>query len=234
MKQSTFSLYYFSIGVIFIILVQLHLFLPAVIVKALIIPSLMLYYFSRAKKSISIVHILILTGLFFSWQGDILLQFSNEGPERYLDSDSWFLLGIIAYFLTQVLYVIVFLRQRGRNTILGKRIYQLFLVTAYGFLVLWLVYNQLGDFRIPVIIYAAAILTMLASALNRYGKVNGLSYMLVASGALLFVLSDSLIAINHFYEKINFARIFIMVTYVTAQYLIAIGCLRQEFPDEAG
>ena len=53
MKQSTFTLYYFSIGLIFLILEQFHSFLPALIAKALIIPSLMLYYHYRAKGSYS-------------------------------------------------------------------------------------------------------------------------------------------------------------------------------------
>jgi len=70
-------------------------------------------------------------------------------------------------------------------------------------------------------------LLMLLSALNRYGKVNGLSYILVVIGAMLFVISDSLIAVNKFHMKINFAGVMIMITYVTAQYLIVLGCIRQ-------
>ncbi len=234
MKQSTFSLYYFSIGIVFIILEHFHSFLPALLVKALIIPALMVYYYSRAKNGYSLFHRLILTGLLFSWAGDILLHFSNAGRALYLDNQTWFILGLGAYLLTQVFYTLGFTLQKGRNTIFGRRIYQLFLVAGYGFLIIWLIYNRLGDFRLPVIIYGAGILTMLTAALNRYGKVNGLSYMLVASGALLFVFSDSMVAVNRFYEHVNFARIFIMATYVTAQYLIATGCLRQDFPGETG
>ncbi|HYW96485.1 MAG TPA: lysoplasmalogenase [Bacteroidales bacterium] len=232
MKQSTFSLYYFSIGILFIVLEHLHSFLPALIVKALIIPALMLYFYSRAKTSLTTFHRLILLGLFFSWLGDILLQFSNAGFELCLDVQAWFMLGLAAYFITQVTFSVAFSLQKGRNTIIGRRIYQVFIVAGYGFLLLWFLYNHLGDMKIPVIVYAAAILTMLTTALNRYGKVNGVSYMLVTIGALLFVFSDSMIAVNRFYEKIDFARIFIMATYVTAQYLIAIGCLRQDFDSD--
>ncbi len=234
MKQSTFTLYYFSIGLIFLILEQFHSFLPAVIAKALIIPSLMLYYHYRARGSYSFFHRLILAGLFFSWIGDILLQFSNYEFRIYLDSQTWFLLGIVAYLLTQVFYTVAFSLPRGSNTIFGRRIYQLFLVASYGFLLIWLIYYKLYDLRIPVIAYGIAISAMLLTALNRYGKVNGVSYMLVAIGALLFVFSDSMIAVNRFYEKIDFARIFIMVTYVAAQYFIATGSLRQDISGETG
>ena len=228
MKQSTFSLWYFSIGILFIILEQFNSFLPALIAKALMIPSLMWYFRSKIQGDPDLLQKFILAGLFFSWLGDLLLQFSNMEESPFLDKESWFLLGIGAYFLTQVLYTVAFTLPKGKNTIFRRRIYQLFLVTAYGFLIIWLIYNRLGNFRVPVIIYGVAILTMLTAALNRYGKVNGVSYMLVAIGALVFVFSDTMIAITHFYEKIDFARIFIMVTYVAAQYLIAAGCLRQD------
>jgi len=81
--------------------------------------------------------------------------------------------------------------------------------------------------KVPVILYMVIILLMLLSALNRYGKVNGLSYILVVIGAMLFVISDSLIAITKFHMNINFGGIVIMITYVAGQYLIALGCLRQ-------
>jgi uncharacterized membrane protein YhhN len=69
---------------------------------------------------------------------------------------------------------------------------------------------------------------MLAAALNRYGKVNGLSYILVVIGAILFVASDSMIAINRFIEKFDFARVLTMACYITAQYLIVVGSIRQD------
>ena len=230
MRQQTFTLYYFSIGILFIILEQLHTFFPALIVKSLITFLLMVYYHFRAGRSYGLMHRFIMAGLLFSWMGDILLQFSRAEVQFLLDSDTWFLLGMGAYLLTQIFYTSAFLLPSGRNLILGRRVYQLILVALYGFLLLWLIYHHLGYFRVPVIIYSVALLTMLVSALNRYGKVNGVSYMLVAIGALLFVFSDSMIAINRFYEKVDFARIFIGVTYVTAQYFIAVGCLRQDFP----
>jgi uncharacterized membrane protein YhhN len=68
---------------------------------------------------------------------------------------------------------------------------------------------------------------MLLAAINREKKVNRQSYLLVFAGAVLFVLSDSLIAINRFTQPFELARIAIMSSYITAQYLIAVGCTRQ-------
>jgi uncharacterized membrane protein YhhN len=71
------------------------------------------------------------------------------------------------------------------------------------------------------------LLTMFTAALNRQNKVNRQSYILVLVGAILFVLSDSMIAIDKFVYTFALSRIAIMTTYITAQYLIALGCLKQ-------
>lgn len=232
MKQINFTLYYFGIGILFIILENLQSFFPALVVKALIIPALMLYYHSIARKKYTLFHRLMMAGLFFSWLGDVLLQFSNDAISFYFEPSSYFLMGLGSFLVTQVLYAIAFSIPKGQNRIFNKRLYFLVLIVIYGGLLIWFLYNKLGDYRIPVIVYAVVILTMLASAVNRYGKVNGMSYMLVAFGALFFVISDSMIAVNRFYEKFDFARILIMGTYVIAQYLIATGSLKQDFGGE--
>lgn len=232
MKQSFFAILFFLAGIIFIVLEKLErldLFYPSLVVKALIIPILMVYYHSVARSKYTLFHRLMMTGFFFSWLGDILLQFANEDRGLYFDPETFFMFGLAGFLITQVCYTIAFNIPRGKNTILTSRIYQLLLVLGYGFLLMWLLYNKLGDFRIPVIIYAIVIHLMLISALNRYGKVNGVSYIVVVIGALLFVASDSMIAINRFIERFDFARILIMSTYIIAQYLIAIGSLRQDF-----
>ena len=81
--------------------------------------------------------------------------------------------------------------------------------------------------RLPVIIYAAVILTMLSGAINRIEKVNRKSYYLVLAGAVLFVISDSSIAINKFSHQFESSGIVIMSTYIVAQYLIVAGYISQ-------
>ncbi len=231
MKQSLFTVLFFTIGVVFIVLEKLggsNLFYPALAVKAMIIPVLMLFYHLQVKNKYTIFHRIMMIGFFFSWIGDILLQFSNGNKELFLSPVSFFLLGLGGFLLTQIFYTIAFTIPKGENKIFRGRIYQLILVLAYGSLLMWLLYNKLGDYKIPVIVYAVVIHIMLLSALNRFAKVNGVSYMLVAIGAILFVASDSMIAITRFLEKFDFARILIMTTYVLAQYFIAMGALRQD------
>ncbi len=66
-----------------------------------------------------------------------------------------------------------------------------------------------------------AILTMVLSALTLW---NSHSYgKIVFHGALLFMVSDSLIAINKFQFAVPFAGFLIMSTYILAQWFIVDG-----------
>ena len=58
------------------------------------------------------------------------------------------------------------------------------------------------------------------------GMVNQTSYNLVFIGAIFFMLSDSILAANKFYQPIPLSNISIMVTYALAQYLIVLGILK--------
>lgn len=49
------------------------------------------------------------------------------------------------------------------------------------------------------------------------------SGVFVFIGALLFVLSDSLLAWNMFYQKIEYGSFYVMSTYLFAQFLIVYG-----------
>lgn len=233
MRQTTFTFYFLSISIIYIILEHFHFFFPSLFLKALIVPSLMFYYYTRANNHFNTFHRLILLGLLLSWFGDIFIHFSNERYELYFDSETYFLMGLSSFLIANAVYGVAFSLRKGKNSILNKRSYQLVLILGYGVLILWLLYNKLltesFNYRVPVFAYTIVILGMLAAALNRFGKVNGVSYMLVVLGSLLFVICVSVIAINKFYEKFDFALIFITISYISAQYLITIGCLRRDF-----
>ncbi len=227
MNQNRFTLWYFAVSLIFIILENLHFVLPSLLFKALIIPSLMVFYHFSVREKYDFFHRLIMVGLFFSWLGDIILQLADTDFAIRNSIDYLFIGGLASFLITQLIYMIAFSLPKGKNIVFTTRAYQVILVVLYGAMMLYFLYRSLGDMRVPVIAYTVIILLMLLAALNRYGKVNGLSYILVVIGAMLFVISDSLIAVNKFHMKINFAGVMIMITYVTAQYLIVLGCIRQ-------
>lgn len=83
---------------------------------------------------------------------------------------------------------------------------------------------------VPIIFYAAVLISMAATALSRYSKTNSKSFWLTFIGACIFVASDSLIAINFLALPVPsyYAGFSIITTYVVAEYLIAEGILQHE------
>ena len=100
-------------------------------------------------------------------------------------------------------------------------------VIIYGVVLVSYLYSDLNDMRLPVILYAIVILTMLTGAINRIDKVKKGSYYLVLFGAILFVISDSSIAVNKFSHHFESSGFVIMSTYIVAQYLIVTGYIYQ-------
>jgi uncharacterized membrane protein YhhN len=67
---------------------------------------------------------------------------------------------------------------------------------------------------------------MLLSCLRAYNFLNAASRLSLISGAICFVISDSLLAINKFYTPFAGAGFFIMLTYCLAQYFILNGFIK--------
>jgi len=64
-------------------------------------------------------------------------------------------------------------------------------------------YPKLGDLKIPVMVYAFALQLMVLQSIFSWAKLSQ-SFSLVFTGAIFFMLSDSLLAINKFYSTISY------------------------------
>ena len=220
MNFRTHSILYFAAGILFIFLETLGSVWTGIAVKSLIVPLLIWLYLRFVKGHWNRFHSLIIMALVFSWMGDILLQLTQF-------QESLFLVGLASFMVTQLIYMVVFFTTPGRNILFFRKIYLIVPVVLYGWWILSLLSEGLGDMMLPFTVYTVVILSMLLAAINRVNKVNRQSYLLVFAGAILFVISDSLIAINRFTQPFELARIAIVSSYMTAQYLIAVGCTRQ-------
>jgi len=220
MNFRTHTILYFATGIAFIVLETIGIAWISIAVKTLIIPLLIWLYLRFTRGHWNRFHSLIITALVFSWIGDIFLQLAQF-------QDSFFLVGLGSFLVTQLIYMIAFFNTPGKNILFFKKSYLLLPVVIFGWGILWLLSDGLGDMKLPVTVYTVVILSMLLAAINREQKVDRQSYLLVLVGAILFVLSDSMIAINMFTQPFELARIAIMGSYITAQYLIVIGCTRQ-------
>ncbi|HAN77417.1 MAG TPA: lysoplasmalogenase, partial [Bacteroidales bacterium] len=86
-------------------------------------------------------------------------------------------------------------------------------LAMYAFL-----YPMLGELKVPVLLYILVILTMVWRSFAQNNQ--SLASRLAIVGAVLFAMSDSIIAINKFYTPLPYAQELIMLTYWTAQALI--------------
>ena len=187
--------------------------------KPLLMPLLMLAYFLETRPLTELSRYFLLA-LFFSWVGDVLLMFDKYDPV-------FFMAGLAGFLAAHVTYILYFRKiVSDRPSFLKKRPVMLLAVFVYVFELLYILWPDLGGMRIPVLVYAIVIGTMLSFALWQYGKLEEKTARLYMGGAFFFVLSDTLLAINKFKRELPLAGILIMVTYILAQYMLAKGSAR--------
>lgn len=190
------------------------------VAKSLLIPALLLLLF-YTKSNVPGKNLLLI-GLFFSWVGDVFLLFEYKNALL-------FIFGLASFLTTHIFYIVYFLRVRSANaSLLKKQPILIALVLAYGITLVWQLYPHLGDLKLPVIVYAAVICTVLLCSLHIFLKVNKKAAGYYLLGAATFVISDSLLAINKFYQPFAYAGVFIMLTYCAAQYFIVRGFIQQD------
>ena len=215
---------YFLAGILFILSPLFNSEIFAFILKCAIIPSLLIFFLINRGKEIHKEDKYIISALIFSWSGDVLLQIKNGG-------DLMFLLGLVAFLITHIFYSIVFFGVPGVFIFLKTKKMILLMIILFGSLTLYTILPGLGSMQIPVTLYGIIITGMVIAALSRFGKVNDSSYLLVFLGAFLFLISDSIIAFSKFKQAFPFSGIMIMGTYITAQFLIVYGLMKQNKSD---
>lgn len=182
--------------------------------------SLLALWFSRAfpdKNQAFFRYVLL--GLIFSIAGDSLLMLVAYGPRQ----DHFFLPGLGAFLIAQLSYARAFWGlSRGRRGYLQTKAFGwLPLLLYWGGMLLLLLPVVASEMRFPIAIYATAICAMVAGALNLYGLLPPTIFRTLLTAVLLFLLSDSLIAVNKFLLPFPLSGLAIMSTYLVAQYGIA-------------
>lgn len=176
------------------------------VTKPLLMPTLLLGFLAAAPRLRGRVVLLAAAGIVLSWLGDVLL--------------GDFVLGLSCFLLAHLVYIAMFFAAFG-----GDRRWPppWTLLYAAAFAVLAIVLApHLGELLVPVILYGAVLCAMAAAA--------ALGNALTALGGALFLVSDSLLALDRFHpaEPVPWNPHFlIMLSYLAAQGLIALGVLRR-------
>ena len=185
------------------------------IAKPLLMPILICYVFYNIdiinKKSKTY----LLLALFFAMLGDVFLMFSDF-------NEIFFLIGLSMFLITHGFYIVLFLTTKRDKLNLGKLLVIILIIISYYFGLMFVISDKLYSYTIPVYLYGIVLSCMMFIAfISGYQKQK----KIVVIGAILFVLSDSLIAIDKFYLAASdeFTSSAIMLTYILGQFFIVYG-----------
>jgi len=185
--------------------------------KPALLIALIVFYWYYSMPVPQKFKTITLGALVFSLLGDILLMFVNESPH-------YFTAGLASFLLAHILYILVFLKVRDSNK---KPWLFIGVLLVYGGGLFIALKDNLEAMLLPVFFYMLVILTMATTAFLRQRSLGKVSYNFVLIGAILFLISDSLLAINKFYTPLAYSNISIMFTYAFAQLFIVFGLLKQ-------
>lgn len=219
MRLKDFSKLYFVILLIHIVAIDVGESVILVnFTKPLILLSLIAFFWHHTPDR-ERSDTLFLGALIFSWLGDILLMFSDGG-------EIFFMLGLGAFLLAQVQYVLSFSNEvRGKGGFVRRKPWLAIPFLAYGAYFVYLLYPNLDGLVIPVVLYSIVLVSMAIAALNRGGAVHPRSFSLIFIGALFFIASDSVLAFAKFNGAFPYSRVITMATYGVAQYFLVWGKL---------
>lgn len=183
---------------------QLLIFKPLTLILILLIATVFPAVESNYK-------IFIVSGLLFSLIGDIFLIY----PEQHFKK------GLIAFLIGHICYIIAFTVSTD-----SPFTSWIFLpIVAVGAIYLRIILPYSGRMKIPIIIYVLIIMIMSWVAIERFHNDPTLRTILPAIGAVLFMISDAVLALNKFRKPFFSAELIILSTYFTAQWFLAVSVI---------
>jgi uncharacterized membrane protein YhhN len=155
---------------------------------------------------------LVVVGIVLSLVGDVILL---------RDTTRAFLMGLVVFLGAHLSYIAAFAGVAHWSGRVAFHALVMALVTGLLMRKLW---AKAAGLRGPLVVYGAAISTMVVTALaTRGGDLPDLAARLAGAGALLFYVSDSSLALNRFHRPIKFASIYTLGIYWLGQLGIALA-----------
>lgn len=142
----------------------------------------------------------IVAGLVLSLAGDVFLMLPVDR----------FVAGLASFLAAHLCYIVAFVSVGSSKSVVAGM-----LLIAWGAFLLGQLWARLGRLRSPVAVYAAVLMVMAWTAIGTSAA--------AATGAVLFVISDSVLALERFGRAHRWGRAVVQWTYVAAQLLIALS-----------
>lgn len=192
-----------TLAVLILIMGLIYIFVSSALIFKLIPMWLILLYAYLHRSRLDKRYVLfVITGLFFCMLGDGLL--------------SHFVIGLSAFLIGHLFYTAAFITKWKFSWI---RLCTIIPILIYaGIMANQLVRSMQNTDNegliIPVMIYLLIILSM-----GGFSIMSGNIWSMI--GSTLFIISDSILAWNKFVSDVAYSSVLIMLTYYTAQFLIA-------------
>lgn len=189
------------------------------ITKPLLMPILLVYLRKGTTGQITMSFLFAAGAIIFSFVGDALLMFMERGA-------MFFLAGLIAFALAHLSYVLSYSRAKDSEhkiPVLTKILYAIpFLIVLVGVLI-WVLPGVEAMMKLPVVLYGVIINMTILVAIYRNGGAIQESVNQVTLGSIFFLMSDMLLALNLFVQPMANADVWVMLTYIFAQWNIING-----------
>lgn len=178
---------------------------PSLVMVFKLLPMILIISLAILTKAENIISYktLVIIGLIFCAFGDYTLQ--------------WFIIGLICFLIGHLFYIRAFLTTNETPVPILITV----CLSLYGaIMIIWIGWTLIQDsntiLAMAVFTYMIVILVMGWTSFKTGSK-------LAIVGALLFIISDSILAINKFMFPVDYSHQLIMSTYYGAQILIALS-----------
>ncbi|MDD8027611.1 MAG: lysoplasmalogenase [Acidobacteriota bacterium] len=176
---------------------------------AAMIPIIILAALRPGTGSPGVYKIFLLAGLVAALAGDLLV----------IRIDKLFLAGLAAFLVAHLLNIRAFL------SVTPPRVDFLSVLPLFLFalFMMGILFPYLGKLKIPVAAYILVITVMAGLAADRYVVMGGTLAFRAFAGAILFLISDAVLALNRFARKIPCGSALKLAAYFAAQWLLAMS-----------
>jgi uncharacterized membrane protein YhhN len=205
--QKTWLYIFGAFAILFIGLLSLEPYPGNFVIKA--IPAISLAVLALIAISGSRGKLLF-ASLLFCAAADIALE---------LAAGKYFVAGLGLFLIAHILFIVTFSRDFNFQK---SKIPIIILLIVYSKMMAFVLTPSLKEMAIPVYIYMTAITFMGIFASLRASKNDFTLY-----GAISFIVSDSVLAINKFMMPVVAVDYVVMITYYLALFLIVYGFLRE-------
>lgn len=165
------------------------------------------------KKSLLQYRRDLITGFLFCLIGDVLLL-----------KASLFVWGLVSFFTGHLFFIRAF-----RQLLIWHWSFKIGLpLLVFAVLILFLIYPQLGTLLIPVVFYMGVLVVMSWQGIHLSLQTEISQFKRIGIGSILFLISDTLIALDKFYESFSGSGILILATYWLAIGFFALTASKSQ------